>query len=138
MFGFAEIKKDLIVVGIVVLCIFGLYKYHQGLVGTIAERDATIVKLNATIKDRDTTIKTLETANSTLFKDVEQEQEMCKVRVKEVADYYVKEAAHTAANSAKRGKNKTKIDVVNNDPNKTADQKLQETLEIEYDILTGN
>ena len=70
MFGLTELKKDLIVVGIIILAIFGLYKYHQSMKDAIADRDKTIISLNVTIKDRDTTITTLEGANKTFVKDV--------------------------------------------------------------------
>lgn len=138
MFGLTELKKDLIVVGIIILAIFGLYKYHQSMKDAIADRDKTIISLNVTIKDRDTTITTLEGANKTLVKDVELEQGMCKARMTELGKYYENEKAQELKNKDKRDKNKGKIDIINKDPNKTVDQKLQETLVVEYDIMSGN
>ena len=63
---------------------------------------------------------------------------MCKARMTELGKYYENEKAQELKNKDKRDKNKGKIDVINKDPNKTVDQKLQETLVVEYDIMSGN
>ena len=134
----SDIKKDFIIIVILLLAIFGIYKYHQSLKDAIKERDTTIVNLNLVIKDRDTTISKLESANKTLVEDVKTEKTLCTARVDNLRDFYEKEKKIAEENKNKRKNSNNKITDIKKDTSKTEDQKRLDILEIEYNILTGN